>query len=752
MTMISRFTLLYAFALLMGVISADAFAISRAAMPADVLNKLNDYNVTWHTPSVTGSLESMPLGNGDITANVWVENGGDLMLYIGKSDTWSEATRLLKIGRVRISLSPNPFTEPTGFTQTLSLADGTIHITAGGRDNRTNIKIWIDANAPIVNIETSSSRKTEVSYTSENMRPEAVTFTGGGGHPLASSFRGLMDSPVPPAESADIFVPSPDRVEWYHRNASSFYPTILERQNVGELIGKYPDPYINRTFGASIIGDGMTAANDSTLTTSSPRKKTAVRIAVLTLQCDDLAQWQSSLDRLIADAGKRPVKKAYREHCDWWHNFWGRSWIFLSGDDDARTITEAYLLQRYMMACQSRGAYPVKFNGGTLTFDYDGKNGDYRNWGPGYWYQNCRLYYWPLSASGDFDMKMPWFDMYMSILPMQQDVTRIYYGHDGAFFPETLNIFGLYIQDDWGWNNTGKASQTRWIRYHYEGALEMLAEMLDYYDHTRDEVFARDYIVPFATQVIRFFDRHWPTINNQYRFIPANALEQYWDCLNPTDYIAGLTHDITRLRNLPDGLVPDELKSEWELILTRLPPIARTPDGKRLLPAEEFGVDRNFENPQCYTIFPFRLFGPGRQDPDVALNTFDARTFKESNCWSQCGIQAAILGLDERMPAMLMRNATARDPQVRFPSFWKPGSDYVPDLDNGGVLALTLQYMLIDNLGDSIILLQAMPRHWSVDFKLYAHDRTSVRVRSDGKRVTNLDVWPESRRKDVIVK
>lgn len=750
--MTSRFILLGILALLTPLITTAATSAPSTAMPKDALNKLSEYNVTWDSPSLTGSLESMPLGNGDITANVWVEKDGDLMMYIGKSDTWSEATRLLKIGRVRVSISPNPFTETSGYRQTLDLADGTINITAGPRDNRTDIKIWIDANAPVVNVETSSSRPVEVKFISENMRPEAVTFNGGGSHPLASSYRGLMDSPIAPSESADIFVPSANRVEWYHRNVSSFYPTILERQNVGELTSKYPDPYINRTFGAAITGDGMIAANDSTLTTSAPRKKTAVRVVALTSQCDDLAQWQEALDSLIAEAESRPLNKAYREHCGWWHNFWGRSWIFLSGDDDARTITEAYLLQRYMMACQSRGAYPVKFNGGTLTFDYNGNNGDYRNWGPGYWYQNCRLYYWPLAASGDFDMKKPWFDMYMSILPMQQDITRIYYGHDGAFFPETLNFFGLYIQDDWGWNNTGKASQTRWIRYHYEGALEMLAEMLDYYDHTRDEAFARDYIVPFATQVIRFFDLHWPTINNQYRFIPANALEQYWDCLNPTDYIAGLTHDITRLRELPDGIVPAELSAEWERILTQLPPIARTPDGSRLLPAEEYGVDRNFENPQCYAIFPFRLYGPGRLDPEVARNTFDSRIFKESNCWSQCGIQAAILGLDEMMPAMLMRNATARDPQVRFPSFWKPGSDYVPDLDNGGVLALTLQHMLIDNNGDSIVLLQAMPEHWNVDFKLHAHDRTSVRVKANGKNINSLDVWPESRRNDISVK
>ena len=82
--------------------------------------------------------------------------------------------------------------------------------------------------------------------------------------------------------------------------------------------------------------------------------------------------------------------------------------------------------------------------------------------------------------------------MYLNMLPLQTDITRIYYGHEGAFFPETLNFFGMYIQDDWGWNNKGKASQTRWIRYHYSGALEMLSEMLDSYNYTKDEAFAAD--------------------------------------------------------------------------------------------------------------------------------------------------------------------------------------------------------------------------------------------------------------------
>ena len=62
-----------------------------AAVPPDVLAQLTNYNVIWNSPSTNGSPGSMPLGNGDITANVWVENnGGDLMMYIGKSDCWSE--------------------------------------------------------------------------------------------------------------------------------------------------------------------------------------------------------------------------------------------------------------------------------------------------------------------------------------------------------------------------------------------------------------------------------------------------------------------------------------------------------------------------------------------------------------------------------------------------------------------------------------------------------------------------------------
>ncbi len=728
-----------------------SFATSaKNRLPADVLDRLNRYNVVWNTLSTTGSLESMPLGNGDITANVWIEKGGDLMLYIGKSDTWSEAMRLLKVGRIRIGITPNPFTEDTHFKQVLDLHKGEIDVMAGGKDGKVSLKIWIDANRQVIRVEGSSDKEVKIACTTELMRPEPYTLFSSD-DPQASSFRGLLDSPVRPSESADRLLPKTDRIQWYHRNETSFFETLLAKQNVAELIGKYPDPYLNRTFGAAVAGEKMAPLNDSTLVSLQGLKRFKIAVYPYTAQTETPEQWEEQLEELIA--GVRSVREevAYKEHLAWWDAFWNRSWIFLSGDEDAERLTQAYLLQRFLMACQSRGAYPAKFNGGNFTFDYKGHNGDYRNWGPGYWYQNCRLYYWPLTASGDFDLKKPWFDMYMNMLDLQKDITQLYYGHEGAFFPETLNFFGMYIQDDWGWNNPGKAPQTRWIRYHYSGALEMLSEMLDYYDYTGDEAFARNYVVPFATQVIRFFDRHWPRIDRTIRFIPANALEQYWDCLNPTDYIAGLKYTIAKLNGLPADIVGSSLLEEWNSCLDALPVLPTADEGKRILPAEEYGQGRNFENPECYTIFPFKLYGLGRPDLEIGLNTFNRRIFKQPTCWSQDPIQAALLGLADVAKQGLLKNVSAVDPEVRFPVFWKPGSDYIPDLDNGGVFALGLQNMLLQNVDSQLWILPAFPESWDVDFKLHAFDNTVVRVKSEGKKVTWMQVAPEKRKKDIVM-
>ncbi len=87
------------------------------------------YNVVWTTPSKDAA-GSMPLGNGEVGINLWVEESGDLHFYISRSDSLSEISRLLKVGQVRVSLSPNPFLTGAPFRQELKLCDGVCEITA----------------------------------------------------------------------------------------------------------------------------------------------------------------------------------------------------------------------------------------------------------------------------------------------------------------------------------------------------------------------------------------------------------------------------------------------------------------------------------------------------------------------------------------------------------------------------------------------------------------------------------------------
>ena len=66
-----------------------------------------NYNIIWTTQSKNAS-ESMPCGGGDIGMNVWVENG-ELLIYAARSGSFNEDNALMKAGRIRMKLFPNPF-------------------------------------------------------------------------------------------------------------------------------------------------------------------------------------------------------------------------------------------------------------------------------------------------------------------------------------------------------------------------------------------------------------------------------------------------------------------------------------------------------------------------------------------------------------------------------------------------------------------------------------------------------------------
>ena len=116
------------------------------------------YNVVWNTPSKdpTGV---MSVGNGDIGAGVYAIENGDLYLLLSKNDAFNYCGDLYKTGRVRLSLTPNPFGAGKPFRQTLDLSTASVRIEADG----VKFRIWADANRPIYHVEIDSPRELAIS-------------------------------------------------------------------------------------------------------------------------------------------------------------------------------------------------------------------------------------------------------------------------------------------------------------------------------------------------------------------------------------------------------------------------------------------------------------------------------------------------------------------------------------------------------------------------------------------------------------
>ena len=725
------------------------------------VNGVPQFDVTWRGLGEDENW-SMPLGNGDVAANVWTEQNGDIIILISKTDSWSENAQLQKIGQVRISLTPNPFVGKDDYTQTLSIAKGILTL----KSDRDEVNIWIDANNPVIRVDSRTDNPVSVKVTDELWRKNSYHLTQEQVNENVFNFWEWRSDPDGVDFLADTILPATEtEISWCHFNSTSRYPTVLRQEHLADLVEKYPDPLLHRCYGAAVCGDGLVSTDDRTMESQVSSKSNNIDIYVRTSFASSPQKWLSDLNEDIQTLEKKSRDKSLRAHIGWWEDFWGRSWIYVDGDYPARQVYQGYTMNRYMTACAGRGAFPIKFNGSLFTVGHELPEGavpstsnhdpDFRDWGSCYWHQNTRHIYYPLVASGDYDMLMPWMNMYVNSLPLATDKVREYFGHGGASYIETMHFWGLPNLMDFGWDNPDKYPQSRYMRYHTQGALEIVYQMLDYYDNTQDEKYFTSSILPFSKAVMTYYDEHWSRgEDGKILFDPIQSIEVYqYDVVNATPDIAGLWSLVGRFRNIPKGLLDDDMLSLLDNLEQELPeiPLGLLPNGKKgILPALKYGRTDNGENPELYPVFPYRNYCLGKEDLDLAIDTFEARLFPFDNCWGQDGMQAALLGLADTAKKAVVHSFTTYGTQ-KFPWFWAKVADYSPDMDNGGTGAMTLQLMLMQTEGRTIRIIPAWPKEWNADFKLNAPFNTKVECRVRNGKVTALKVSPSSRAKDVVI-
>ncbi len=721
---------------------------------------MDKFNVVWTSPSKDYN-GSMPIGNGDLAANVWVEPTGDLIFYLSKSDAWTGGgpdPELVKLGRVRVRLEKPLFQEGVEFRQELDLKTGSITIDASVAGQKRFIRFWIDANRPVVHVDIQSSAPCTAEIALESWRAEGKWLQGGA--------------------QKDVILPSDGQtVRWYQRNVHSIFADSLKFQHLGELVDQFTDPLMNRTFGGLISGVGLKSKDDKTLVTSAPTRSLHVRIHALTEQTKTPEDWLTHLEQQRQSVEAVPVETAWLTHVKWWRVFWDRSYIDVSGTANAEATGLAYQLQRWVQACAGRGNYPIKFNGSLFTVDgmdnyqnvpegaYCGP--DHRRWGGPYWFQNTRLIYWPMLYSGDYDQMAPLFSMYRNMLPLLKERTRRYFGHDGVFFSETTQMWGLNRKQDFGMgkDNPDVYSKCPYTRYYWDGGLELSTMLLAYYLNTGEEAFVKETLLPIADQVVLFYDQHYKRMpEGKLHISPAQALETWHAAEDPLPVVAGLRTVLGGLLQLPEPLTTAEQRARWQRLLGEVKelPIAEEADKKWLKPAHVYSDRKNCENPELYAVFPYPICGVGKPEFEIGLETYARRGNKRTGGWQQDSIQAALLGLTDQAKVYLVQAVTTENlmgganekknrPDSRFPAFWGPNFDWIPDQCQASVILNTLQYMLMQVDGKKIYLLPAWPKDWNVDFKLHAPYQTTVQGRVVNGQVMDLKVTPESRRKDLIV-
>ncbi|MFC3563002.1 DUF5703 domain-containing protein [Pedobacter jamesrossensis] len=723
-------------------------------------------NVIWTSQSHNSS-ESMPVGGGDIGLNVWVEKG-EVYLYLSRSGTFDENNTLLKLGRVKLKFSPNPFEGET-FKQELVLKDGYAQINGAN----TQIKVWVDVFNPVVHLDIKSTQKitTEASYESWRFEDRITK----GKENNQNSYKWAPQGIVTTAKDEIAF--KNNGIQFYHQNkAETVFDVAVKQQGLEDRKSDLFNPLKNLIFGGSMQGKNMIPSGNYAgtylntpfqawkLKSKSPSLNQEITIALNTSRTE-ISNWEKELYSINRSSNQKASIK-------WWNDYWNRSFIYINSKDErANQSSRNYQLFRYMLGCNAFGKYPTKFNGGLFTFDPQLTDStlkyspDFRNWGGGtHTAQNQRLVYWPMLKSGDFDMMKPQFDFYLDLLKNAEIRTESAWGHKGASFTEQLENFGLPNPAEYGWKrpaNFNKGMEyNAWLEYEWDTVLEFCMMILETerYDNRNIEKY-----LPLIESSLNFFKEHYTYLAKQRGaktldadghlvLYPGSGAETYKMAYNSTSTIAALKTVIERLIEQPN--LAENKKMEWKAMLKTIPEISfRNFDAHTTIaPAKLWERINNTESPQLYPVYPWGIYGVGKLGLDTAINTFkydkDVLKFRSHVGWKQDNIFAARLGLTEE--AANLTTEKLKDSDRRFPAFWGPGFDWTPDHNWGGSGMIGLQEMLMQVDGKKIYLFPAWPKGWDVHFKLYAPYQTTVEVELKNGKIESLKVLPASRKADVL--
>lgn len=748
------------------------------------LDYLKNYNVEWNTPS-EDAWNSMPLsGKYGTGANVWVQDGA-LWMYLAHNYAYDEEGRLLKLGALKLTPLNNVLADMASFSQKLDISTGCINIKALSKGGDSfNAKLWFTGENLVIECDYDKKNTLDLSFgTWRDITRDSMHID------MGKRIHTLR------ADHVDM---SSSSIYWFHDNSE--YPSTLVQELQKQDIDPKSvcNPTENNVFGGAIVCSGglkpiqkmksvrwqLWDGASWTAHTESAKSHTII-VALRAGNNQKPETWASEATELLS---RRALNNAWKENKERWTEFWSRSHVYINkGEnktDSAWVAGRNYQLFRYMLASNQEGKLPLLFNGGIFTADnfnhitgnnndevkrkrVDPSTPDLRHWlFCGFMAQNQRWIGWPAILSGDEDLLEPTNAFYRMHSASAASRAKCM-GAEGMVYPEAIQVWGL----TWWPTKTGQCGAP-----HLKHAFAMMLEnaWMTLHGHTTlNKDISKD--IEWIKGVVKFYDSYYRMRTKEFcsselvkgnllNIFPANSIEILVGAQNPTEVLAGLMRISDALTQLPDSLVNKDEKEYFANVIKTLPQISKGKvNGKDIvLPAQSYMKEYNlWELPEFYAAWPYRLYSvchPGTTQ--IMQNTWDLlpkyrseKVYRDYS-WMPVVVNMAAIGNTAEASRRMVEKLGNFNPQSRFPAFFGPGHDWVPDHNWGGSGMVGLQEMLMaaDPYGDGkIYLLPAWPVKWDVDFKLHAPQNTTVEVEVKKGKVVKLNVFPESRRKDIVL-
>lgn len=757
---------------------------------------IEDYNVSFHSPGKSDR-SAMPIGNGELAASVWMTEAGKLRFYLARTDALTELDRTVKLGMGEIDVS-SLFVQKEKFCQELKLKEGRIEFSIG----KNRIYVWVDHGSDTIYVKGILTGNFDICATwftwrTQENRPKSS--------PVFSS--GLK-------EQADVVGMEREGILFYHENGENGLAELAKLQGI-ENIDVVPDMTKGRIFG------GLLQMQDSEYEGNALRKKKCseflVKITTHSSQAGNVETWKKELKSRIANGPLEDESFQRTEY--YWKSFWEKSYIYVEGDrrreprytesvlqsvgentecsDTPSKVTRAYLLTRYMTACCMNGEFPICYHGmlfnlcpgkgvhlnSNFAVGFTGMpqeeypsleiNPDERSWTIEMLWQNLRLPYYSLLATGDFEAIKRLFRYFRRFWKLNRERAKKYYYAEGQHNTEMTLSCGLLSESIYGMDRKFAPdgySQNRWGgAIDISPGLELLNLMLEYETYIKDTEFIRMEILPYAKELMMYIStRFRGRENGKIIIYPLNSVETYQNTCDPAPVVAGMQAVLKKMLKLETVSGEDRKFFEEMQRLTPELPSMEAEEGRVILPARRYREERtNVEPPELYAIYPFALMGKFLGQEDCALQTFkraleiggqmepfvvgSTSGSPSYSGWQYVGNVAAMLGLRKMVEEILTYNCSLQNPGYRFPAMWGPIYDAVPDVDHGANIMNLLQLMVMQCTEDKIYLLPAVPDGWDISFRLYAPDCTVVTCEYRNGSLIHVDTVPESRKKDIVV-